>query len=635
MKCFAVTGFLFLLLVPANSGRADEQKPVRTIVQLYDGDHPYARQMSQRIRGELAILAENHYDLKYLPDETAGWDPSKAEPLLTKYLRNPEVDLILVSGPLLSQAVKIKIPLSKPVVITSLLDPDILGFPRTPEGSSGTPNLYYAAKTKSVEGDLEAFRKIYRFKTVHFLVEDVLRPYVQKITENLRKNGFEAESLPASGSVPEILARIDQAGVDALYLTPLMLAAEEHENLIHAINQRKIPTFSYSGYEEVRQGALACRTPKRITKFARRMAMTIDRIFEGEDAGTLPVRFELEDKIVINQKTANQIGLSIPFDVLMQAELLFQDETPAEMLSMHQAVDEALKNNLNFRIFDEQIKSASKNYWLAWTNYLPLLNFRLDYDVFDSERAKDLGFPKWNYGYGLSLNQLIFSHPIFFQISNTKKQVKIEKLQRDTSILDITDQTVRAYLDYLRAKSLRKVERDNLKTTETNLSMAEKRQKTGVAGPEEVFRWQAERADDQSNLLRRDSDVYKARVVLNQLMNRRQEEMFDEQEVGLETVQYYIGGKNLDPYVRNFRTLLAFLEFSVQYSFRHSPELAALEVGIEQQKNNVRSADGRFALPEAAFDGDLRHKIKDKNYGPETINQSDDWEFRIRMTYPF
>ena len=90
----------------------------------------------------------------------------------------------------------------------------------------------------------------------------------------------------------------------------------------------------------------------------------------------------------------------------------------------------------------------------------------------------------------------------------------------------------------------------------------------------------------------------------------------------------------MQPYVHNFKSLLATLEFATQEAMVHSPEIQALDIGIEQQRNNVKSADGRFFLPEASLNGDLKHDITHEYYQPKPPNDSDDWEMQLRMTYP-
>jgi outer membrane protein TolC/ABC-type uncharacterized transport system substrate-binding protein len=633
-KYFPAVFVVFSTMIPLPVVSAEV--PSKKVIYLSDGESSYVKRVSTQLKQELASLAEGRYKPEFLPDQNAGWVPDKAAQLLAEALSNQEIDLVIVSGINLTLAVLGHIPPSKPVIVADFIEPEFLGLPRTAKDTSGVSNLTYIAKTKGAAADFLAFRKILRFKTLHILLDDTYRRYADRVLEKIGKMDFEIKLVPASGSVSDILAAIDQEKIEALYLPPLRLSEADFEQLINGINKRKIPTFSAFGHEAVEKGVLAGRIPKFFTKFSRRVAMNADRMLQGEDAAAIAVVFELEDKMVINQRTADQIGLSIPFDVLLEAEVLFYGEpVGGEVLTLHQAVKEALASNLNFRILDEQIKSAGKDYWLAWTQYLPAVDFRLDYDINDSERAKDIPrLPKWTYQYGISLTQLVFSHPIFFQIANAKKQVKVEKLRRASTTLEITDQTVSTYLAYLSAKALHKVALDNLKAIEVNLDVAEKRRQTGAGGPEEVLRWQSELAEQKSTVLQRESEIYQARTVLNQLMNRPQDQLFLEQDIGLETVQHYIGSQYVEPYIENFKSLMIFLEYATKEALANSPEIQALQIGVEQQRNNVRSADGRFFLPEATLAGDVRHEIKHKFYQREPANPSDDWEVNLRLSYP-
>jgi outer membrane protein len=618
-----------------SSDPSTSKGPSKTIAVFVDGDFAHAKKLFQSIRKEVSLLEGDYYQAKFLPEQTAAWDPGRVDSLLKQALADPTIDVILVSGPLFTLAAKSNFPLPKPVVVASLLDPDVLGMPQTPEGATGVPNFYYASKTGAMGEDLRLFRRVLKFDTVHILVVDGLKAYAQKVVDKLGEKDFKVELISGTGTITEILARIDKAKVQALYLTPLNLSHEDQQILLDEINKRKIPTFSYKGYEEVEAGALAGRVPKVMTQFSRRVAITIDRILKGEDAGTIPTRLDLENALVVNQRTANLIEMSLPFDILMNAEVLFREDLQGENLSMQQAVDNALENNLNFKIIAEQIKAVGKDYWLAWSQYLPLAQFYLDYGRSDFDKSRySSTVPRENIERGVSLNQLIFSHPVLRQISNAKMQISIEELNRDTAILDITDQTVRAYLNYLRAKALMKVEQERLKAVTENLAVAQRRLDTGLAGKEEVLRWEAELANEKSLVLLRDSAIFQTRVILNQLMNKQQEEIFSEQDVGLETLQYYIGGKSLNPYINNLETLKVFLDFSVQQAMNNSPEIQALGVGIKQQRNNVKSADGRFVLPEVSVDGEIRDTIDQDYYGDDRVGDENGWDVGLRVSYP-
>jgi len=75
----------------------------------------------------------------------------------------------------------------------------------------------------------------------------------------------------------------------------------------------------YASREYVEAGGLMSYGPNFSELFGR-AAIYTDKILKGANPGELPVEQPLHLEFVINQKTASQIGISIPTIIQMQAD---------------------------------------------------------------------------------------------------------------------------------------------------------------------------------------------------------------------------------------------------------------------------------------------------------------------------
>jgi putative tryptophan/tyrosine transport system substrate-binding protein len=157
----------------------------------------------------------------------------------------------------------------------------------------------------------------------------VLREGNERVSENgfkeyenaARSLKIRVHSLEVYGSNPHIhgafyaAVKAQLKGVVTITNNPLLRNAKLIADL--AIRSR-LPSI-YEGSSWVESGGLMSYSANDLGLF-RRAAVYVDKILKGAKPGDLPVEQLTKFELVVNLKTAKQIGLTIPPNVLARAD---------------------------------------------------------------------------------------------------------------------------------------------------------------------------------------------------------------------------------------------------------------------------------------------------------------------------
>jgi outer membrane protein TolC len=118
------------------------------------------------------------------------------------------------------------------------------------------------------------------------------------------------------------------------------------------------------------------------------VAVNLQRILAGEDAGTLPVRLVGAPRLTLNLATARTIGFSPGYSLLTEAELVGTDSIgPADSVSLAGAMRRAVAANLDLKAADLDVESGAQNVRSARSNLLPYVESRFGGTVTREETA--------------------------------------------------------------------------------------------------------------------------------------------------------------------------------------------------------------------------------------------------------
>jgi outer membrane protein TolC len=614
-----------VLLAVGATGVFSQTLPVVRIAVVVDGPWVENEPVLQMFEGEILELTEGEFDVRF-PEEfsvVGDWTIEGVRGHLDRLLADPDVDLIITLGVLASHDVALRRPSSKPVIAPIVIDAELQGLPNE-HGTSGVENLNYLVFPNNLRRDMEAFLDVVRFKKVAVLfnknVHATISGMRQRSRDMLADLDIEPVWIPVGESIDETLALLTP-DIDAIYAARLLhLAPSEFDRLVTELNTRKLPTFSLLGDYGLKRGMLACLNVEIFPRLSRRVALNVQRILLGENAGTLPTVFPGGEQLTINMATARAIGVFPSWGVMTEARLINDTRRDIErVLSIEKAVDEAIERNLILATAQQAVAAAAEDIALARSELWPQIDLSLLGLQIDRDRAsQSAGQQSEQTLTGLvSLSEILYAEPAWANLTVQKRLQNSREYDRDALKLDIAQETATAYLDVLRAKTFERIQKENLRRTRSNLDLARVRESIGVAGPAEVLRWQSELADNRKTVIDANAARNVTEIALNRLLQRPEEEPFLISEVDLNDPNLLLSQGRLLEYMGNqwdFRVLRTFM---VKEGIESAPEISALKEAIAAQQRAATSAGRSFWLPSFVLVADLAYVFAREGTGSD------------------
>jgi putative ABC transport system substrate-binding protein len=244
-------------------------------------------------------------------------------PLLVDELVRLKVDVVIVSGSAGTVAAK-KTTSTIPIVFLSLPDPVALGLIDSLARPGGNITRFTTIADvlagKRLELLKEAVPKLSR-------VAVLWNPESPSSTQQWKESQLSARELGVQLHSMEV-SRADKyegafkeatkARSAALAVTLHALANSNQKMIADLATKDRLPAI-YPGGDLVASGGLMSYGPDRAEAYKRGASM-VDKILKGTKPADIPVEQPTKFELVINLKTAKQIGLTIPPNVLARAD---------------------------------------------------------------------------------------------------------------------------------------------------------------------------------------------------------------------------------------------------------------------------------------------------------------------------
>lgn len=616
--------------------------PIYTIGIITDGTTARDMERVDLFKKEIRALAEGEFVAQFPPSMMlSGGDTAEGVSLaLDSLLANPETDVVLALGSIGSSGMLKRKTLSKPVVAPFVVDSVVQQLPRV-DNTSGVTNLVYIDSMLYLDQDLMRFQKIVPFKNLAILLDERDISALPEITRYARQLANEhtiAVHLVRVGSSAEEALAALPVGVEAVMVGPLYHLTEvEEKKLIQGLIDKNLPGYSVWSRQQVENGLLAGEIPKDLQEnVARRTAVAVQDILLGEEAATLAVAFSRGNELTINMETARALGVYPSLALLTGANLLHEKRTGIQRrITLQQAVNEAMQANLDLSSAGLKVEAGVHAVAEARSPLLPQIGIATGSRSIDKDRAERGGgtSPEQAWTGSVSGSQEIYSERSWAGYEIEQHNQTGREMHRETVRLDIMYQAAVAYLEILRAKTIEQLYKNNLKLTRANLDRAGIRVSTGVAGPDEVYRWETKFATDKIDVLTKESETLDAMEAMNRLLHRPLQELFIAEETDLSDPLLIVGDDLFFQFMSNPRYLYAFRDFSLLEAQASRPELKAFDAAISAKMRQKTAASREFWLPDFTFEGQAEQYFSEYGAGQRGAAEGglDDTDWQVGL----
>jgi ABC-type uncharacterized transport system substrate-binding protein len=331
MKKAAVPSILVVVVLLALGVIAEAQQPKKIPRMGYLSAQDSARESTRSEAIRLALRERGYIEGQNIATEYRYAEGKFDQvPELAAELVRLKVDVIVVAGGAAVIRPAKNVTKTIPIVMvgtgTDPVEEGLVESLARPGGNiTGMTNISGQLGGKRLELLKEAVPKLAR---VAVLYDPAVALSVLEAKEVLptaaRALGLTVRSweVRAANDFDRVFAALNKQRSDGLYMTggPLMAANQKH-TAAFAIKSR-LPSM-YGSKDAVDAGGLMYYGADLADSY-RRVAYYVDRILKGAKPADLPVEQPTKFELVINLKTAKQIGLTIPPEVLARANRLIK-----------------------------------------------------------------------------------------------------------------------------------------------------------------------------------------------------------------------------------------------------------------------------------------------------------------------
>jgi putative ABC transport system substrate-binding protein len=325
LKWLRLSVIAFVLVVTGAAAQAQQPKKVPRLGYLSNNDPARESARAEAIRMALR-------ELGYIEGQNIAFEYRYAEgkldrlPELAAELVRLKVDIILAVGGTIVIRPAMKATKTIPIVMVGTgADPVEAGHVESlarPGGNvTGITLLSRGLGSKRLELLKEAVPKLAR---VAVLYDPAIPGIVHEVKQDLPvaaralRLTLQAWEVRAADGLEKVFAALNEQRPGGLYVPGGRAVSIAIERLVGFALKSRLPSM-YQSRDLVEAGGLMSYGADLADSY-RRLAYYVDRILKGAKPADLPVEQPTKFELVINLRTAKQIGLTIPQSMLYRAD---------------------------------------------------------------------------------------------------------------------------------------------------------------------------------------------------------------------------------------------------------------------------------------------------------------------------
>ena len=628
---------LWLLTATVDFAAAQQRYGVGVV---RDGSPDRLQVQQDKYVDELLALADGEFDVDII--QFAGdWSKDGIAAALKDAYDDPRVDIVMVTGFVANQIAATRDTYTKPTFLPLILDVALVGRTITQE-NSGIENLNYLSAYANFAEDLDTLARIVPFSKLVLFVDEELASAIPELRAAAFAisvaRGVDLIMVTHDGTDHALMNRVP-ADTDAIFVAGLpRMPQTDFEQLIDAINNARLPSYSFVGVDDVESGLLVTNSePRDLDRQARLNALNIQAVMLGGRAADQPVASQQRQQLTINMETARRIGLSPSFDVLGDAVVLNQEiVSSGEQFGLVDIAREAIDNNPELIAESFGVRAGLNEIAIARSSLLPQIGVSTSYSLRKDTPSVASGvFAERTTDAALTVDQLIYSDAASANLKIQKDLQRTRQSSLKQFRLDVIQAATTAYYQVLNARSQLSVQDNNLRISRANLELAESRVRVGTSSASDVYRWQAEVAGSQIRVLSARAALNQAWDTLNRLLHRTQGNRFALREASFDEPFVMTRGE-FDKIVTNQAEFTRFTQFYIDRALSQAPELAQLDAQIDAKRRELIGQRRAYWLPDFSIGGRATSNLNQSGLGagPAAGQDLNDWSIGVQATLP-